>query len=43
MSRSEAGRSPQQRLIALAGLVAIVGVAVLLLWLGGVIGKQAAG
>jgi len=43
MSRSEAGRSPQQRLIALAGLVAIVGVAVLLLWLGGVIGKQGGG
>ncbi len=37
------GRSPQQRLIALGGLVAIVGVAVLLLWLGGVLGNQGGG
>jgi thiol-disulfide isomerase/thioredoxin len=37
------GRSPQQRLIALGGLAAIVGVAVLLLWLGGVLGNQGGG
>ena len=43
MSRSDAGRSPQQRLIALAGIVAIVGVAVLLLWVGGVLGNQGGG
>ena len=43
MSRSDAGRSPQQRLIALGGLAAIVGVAVLLLWIGGVLGNQGGG
>jgi thiol-disulfide isomerase/thioredoxin len=43
MSDRNAGRSPQQRLIALAGLAAIVGVAVLLLWIGGVLGNQGGG
>ena len=43
MSRSDTGRSLQQRLIALAGLVAIVGVASLLLWIGGVLGNQGGG
>ncbi len=43
MSDRNAGRSPQQRLIALGGLAAIVGVAVLLLWLGGVLGNQGGG
>ena len=43
MSDSNAGRSPRQRLIALGGLAAIVGVAVLLLWLGGVLGNQGGG
>jgi len=43
MSDHDAGRSPQQRLIALGGLVAIVGVAVLLLWIGGILGNQAGG
>jgi thiol-disulfide isomerase/thioredoxin len=38
-----AGRSAQQRLAALAGLVAIVGVAVLALWAGGVLGNQSGG
>ncbi len=42
MSR-RSGQSPQQRLIALAGLVAIVGVGVLLLWLGGILGNQGGG
>jgi thiol-disulfide isomerase/thioredoxin len=36
-------RSPRQRLIALAGIVAIVGIAVLLLWVGGVLGNQSGG
>ena len=43
MSDRVAGRSAQQRLIALGGLVAIVGVASLLLWLGGVLGNQGGG
>ena len=43
MSDSNAGRSPQQRLIALGGLAAIVGVAVLLLWAGGILGNQGGG
>ncbi len=43
MSDRVASRSAQQRLIALAGLVAIVGVASLLLWLGGVLGNQGGG
>ncbi len=43
MSDRYAGRSPQQRLIALGGLAAIVGVAVLLLWIGGVLGNQGGG
>ena len=43
MSDRVAGRSPQQRLIALGGLAAIVGVAVLLLWIGGVLGNQGGG
>ena len=43
MSDRGAGRSAQQRLIALGGLVAIVGVASLLLWLGGVLGNQGGG
>ncbi len=43
MSDRDAGRSVQQRLIALAGLVAIVGVASLLLWIGGVLGSQGGG
>ncbi len=43
MSDRVAGRSVQQRLIALAGLSAIVGVAVLLLWVGGVLGSQGGG
>ena len=43
MSDSNVGRSPQQRLIALAGLAAIVGVAVLLLWAGGILGNQGGG
>jgi len=37
------GRSPRQRLIALAGLTALVGVAVLLLWAGGVLGNPSGG
>ena len=40
---SRQARSPQQRLIAFAGIVAIVGVAVLLLWVGGVLGNQGGG
>ncbi|HEY5625348.1 MAG TPA: TlpA disulfide reductase family protein [Dehalococcoidia bacterium] len=43
MAHRDTGPSPQQRLIALAGLVAIVGVAVLLLWIGGVLGNQGGG
>ena len=43
MSDRSAGRSPQQRLIALGGLAAIVGVAVLLLWAGGILGNQGGG
>ena len=43
MSDHVAGRSARQRLFALAGLVAIVGVASLLLWLGGVLGNQGGG
>ncbi len=43
MSDRNIGRSPQQRLIALGGLAAIVGVAVLLLWIGGVLGNQGGG
>ena len=43
MSDRLSGRSPQQRLIALGGLAAIVGVAVLLLWIGGVLGNQGGG
>ena len=43
MSDRDAGRSVQQRLVALAGIVAIVGVAVLLLWVGGVLGNQGGG
>lgn len=43
MSDRVAGRSAQQRLIALGGLIAIVGVASLLLWLGGVLGNQGGG
>ena len=43
MSDSNVGRSPQQRLIALGGLAAIVGVAVLLLWAGGILGNQGGG
>ena len=43
MSNRNAGRSPQQRLIALGGLAAIVGVAVILLWVGGVLGNQGGG
>ncbi len=43
MSDRSAGRSPQQRLIALGGLAAIVGGAVLLLWIGGVLGNQGGG
>ena len=43
MSDHVAGRSVQQRLIALGGLAAIVGVAVLLLWAGGVLGNQGGG
>jgi thiol-disulfide isomerase/thioredoxin len=43
MSDREAGQSPKQRLIALGGLAAIVGVAVLLLWVGGVLGNQGGG
>ncbi len=43
MSDHVAGRSVQQRLIALGGLAAIVGVAVLLLWAGGVLGDRGGG
>ncbi|MCH8052038.1 MAG: TlpA family protein disulfide reductase [Chloroflexi bacterium] len=43
MSDRLSARSPQQRLIALGGLAAIVGVAVLLLWIGGVLGNQGGG
>ncbi len=43
MSDHVGGRSVQQRLIALGGLAAIVGVAVLLLWVGGVLGDQGGG
>jgi thiol-disulfide isomerase/thioredoxin len=43
MSRDDAGRNAKQRLIALAGIVAIVGLAVLLLWIGGVLGNQGGG
>ena len=43
MSDRLSARSPQQRLIALGGLAAIVGVAVLLLWIGGVLGNQGSG
>ncbi|HEY5639612.1 MAG TPA: TlpA disulfide reductase family protein [Dehalococcoidia bacterium] len=42
MSR-RSGQSPQQRIVALAGLVAIVGVGVLLLWAGGILGNQGGG
>ena len=43
MSDHVPGRSVQQRLIALGGLASIVGVAVLLLWVGGVLGNQGGG
>lgn len=37
------GRSGKQRLIALSGILGIVGVAVLLLWAGGLLGNQSGG
>ncbi len=43
MSDRDAGRSVQQRLIALGGIAAIVGVAVSLLWVGGILGNQGGG
>jgi thiol-disulfide isomerase/thioredoxin len=44
MSRNRgSGPSAQQRLIALVGIVAIVGVAVLILYVGGLLGNQSGG
>jgi len=43
MSAPGAAPNAKQRLIALAGIIAIVGVAVLLLWVGGVLGNQGGG
>lgn len=43
MPSPDTGRNARQRLIALAGIVALVGVAVLLLWIGGILGNQGGG